>query len=405
MLDLRQIFSGSEFARGFRSLSKKKRKKLPQDLPRPFRYSAEKKNNALGKFIDDYRANRGPSLYNTELAHYKMSPYNGIAIPKKSGKLRPLLVPSPLERLVFLTALPRVKNVIRTRMVNYGVIGVGIESQHEDSEAIRKVTVEVQKHIQSGKSFVLVLDFQNFFSSIDRKKLFRRLQPAFKKHNEEKLWALVRASINNEIKMSPVFRREFDKLQLDKIGIPQGLAYSPLLASYFGTSIDRIVRSNKKAVSFRYLDDMIVLGSTREELIAMHASLEKTSVKLGLKLHELGTKTKIVALKKSSSTIEFLGVSISKNHLRIPQFAIDRFKEIVKSEILSEAVISRSAPEDVRRAFIEYSSGWSAHYRRVCPDNYDQVRIEINTWMQAVIEKKKTIKRLAARYPGVFVLK
>lgn len=402
MSDLRQIFSRSEFVKGFRSLNKKKKKKLPQDLPRPFRYGVEKKDNALGKFLALHRTDNGSSLYDSELANYKMSPFYGLAIPKKTGKLRPLLVPPPLERLIFLTALPRVKRVIRTRMENYGVIGVGIEQRDEDSEAIRRVTADVQKQILDGKTFVLVLDFQNFFSSIDRKKLFRRLQPQFKKYGEERLWGLVRASINNQITMGPTFHHEFERLKLDKVGIPQGLAYSPLLASYYGTSIDRIVRRNKRVHAFRYLDDMIILGTSRQELENLYKELEIASKDLGLHLHELGTKSKIVSLKKSAARIDFLGVSISKKHLEIPDGAIKRFKDTIKDEILSDSIIKACSPEDVKRAFTEFVVGWSTHYKRVCPKHFENVADELNAWLQTVINHRKSIKKIVSLYPGVF---
>ncbi|HVY72649.1 MAG TPA: reverse transcriptase domain-containing protein [Candidatus Paceibacterota bacterium] len=359
------------------------------------RYTDTRKANALGKFISQHRTD--PSL---SLQAYTLSPYRGIVARKKNGKFRPLLVPVPRDRLAFGAALSRIKKLLESRLAKYNALGVGVD--YDDSPTVRKICLKILEHVlKEDLHSILALDFQDYFSSINRKKLNQQLRPIFRKAGEIELYKFVWASVNNAITTDSEFQTNFGALELDRRGIPQGLAYSPLLASFFGIKIDRIVARRKNLRFYRYLDDMVVLGKTKEELTEVYEVIKNVADGLDLKLHPIGGKTKLLSLDVSKDSFEFLGVVIAPydpRGLLIPESALEKFKEILRLEIFTKgADITKG-----KKVFKDYALGWARHYKTVCPEHYAEVVPSLNAYITEQMEKKRSWTQLSKDNPGFF---
>lgn len=402
-LNLHSVFSYSEFVKAFNKLKKKnKYRQASVDFNFKNRYSDKKILNALGKFIHKHSSDHAKSLYQ-ETEKYFPKPYRGISILKKNGKYRPLLVPSPLDRLVFLTALPRIKKVIYKRLLKFSALGVGVSS--EKVPKIPVVTDKIFEKIKLRKTkYVLALDFQDFFSTIHRDRLYNKLKTIFSKAEEKKLLKLLVLSINNPIESDALFKSEFRHLNLETSGIPQGLAYSPLLASFFATSLDALVRKDSSVVAYRYLDDMVIIGSNKKNLIKIYRNIKKFSAKLGLKLHKLGEKTKILPVIKPHDSFDFLGISFSKSGKQITDQAIKKFLGTIKTEILTSRGLKTST-DNIKRVFKEYVTGWKQYYSAICPEHYKEISPTLATEIRTYMMRKKAWKRIYLSDESLFNLK
>jgi hypothetical protein len=176
-------------------------------------------------------------------------------------------------------------------------------------------------------------------------------------------------------------------LDLKNTGIPQGLSYSPLLASFYALELDDCVEGRQNSKSYRYLDDMVILCRTEEELNDVYEQIEIISKKLDLVLHPLGSddkKTKKV--NTVTESFEFLGVDINKDGIHISKDSIKSFKNRFTNEIINDKTLI-DFPNDVKDVYKNFAGGWSNHYKNVCPDHYNEVKKEIEKYLKDYIEK------------------
>jgi hypothetical protein len=401
-LNLHSVFSYSEFEKAFNKLKKKnKYRQASADFNFKNRYSDKRILNALGKFIQKHSSDQARELYG-ETKNYSLKPYKGISILKKNGKYRPLLVPFPIDRLVFLAALPRIKRLVYKRLLKFSALGVGVKD--EGKLKIPVVSNKILEKIKQKKTrYVLTLDFQDFFSTIHRDKLYNKLKTIFSKAEEKELLKLLVLSINNPIESDDLFKSKFKELNLEKSGIPQGLAYSPLLASFFATSLDDLVKKEKSVIAYRYLDDMVIIGSNKKNLIKIYRNIKQFSAKLGLKLHKLGEKTKILPVIKSDDSFDFLGISFSKSGKQITEQALKKFMETIKTEILTGRGL-KTSPDNIKKVFKEYVTGWKQYYSVICPEHYKEISPVLANEVRTYMMKKKVWRRIYLSDENLFNL-
>ena len=106
--------------------------------------------------------------------------------------------------------------------------------------------------------------------------------------------------------------------QANKIGIPQGLAISNLLASIYLKSFDREMISEAR-IYLRYVDDILVVVPTTE-LVRLHDRLQHLLAELGLNCNEAKT-----TVASASMRFDYLGYSLSLPRIGIRAAAVDRF--------------------------------------------------------------------------------
>jgi RNA-directed DNA polymerase len=252
-VNLKPLLTQTQVAQAFKSLGRKVFRKDFSDLKR-FSGVEERKLNALGEYRKETSIDR---FYAEELKRFSFLPYSGLKIRKPNGKYRPLLIPSPKDRVVLSAAFPKVRSVLKPVLEKYDALGLGIKKDKDTTEC-KRILTEIQQSLRDGRTqYVLKLDFKDFFSSIDRGILLKRLNQYFKGREQRILFRLIKASIENKIEADADFHGVFGHLKLRVTGIPQGLSYSPFLSSFYALSLDKIARRTNGCKSFRYLDEMI----------------------------------------------------------------------------------------------------------------------------------------------------
>lgn len=360
------------------------------------RYSQEKKElSKLGKYIktNNLKNNRGLDDFYETLSDYSFEPYRGISIKKSSGKLRPLLVPHPKDRIILGAVFLKLSKILLPILNKDVVLGIGLNKKKDAinyEPEINKAFSNICDQINNGHSHVLKLDFKDFFSTIDRKTLLFELSRYVE--IDSVLYKVISNSLWNKIDaVEPAkFWGSFTRLDLKNKGIPQGLAYSPLLATFFSIPIDNSVSGSDCRV-YRYIDDMIVLCSSYKDARNAYERIKDISDKLKLNLHRLepGSKTEIIDNKRKPFI--FLGIEINNGCLCVPNKAVKSFMDVFKKEILNEIIINKGSTfEDVLAVYKDYVKGWSNYYK-ICNHNFSKTRQEIESQLYEYVKKSKKI--------------
>lgn len=383
-MNLSSVFTRRDIENAFRVLRRRRFKKDFGELTR-FTGADERELNTLGRYLNTI----SPSRYWRGLRNHRLKPYRGIRIAKKNGTFRPLLIPHAQDRVVLTAAFPKIRGVLIRELGEYGALGVGVKRTSDTTE-FKKVSNEILGLIRAGKAdFILKLDFKDFFSSVNRRRLIKSLRRLFKNKRDRYVLNLIEKSIKNDIDADAVFWNTFRPLNLKKIGIPQGLAYSPILASFYALALDVVVRNAEGMTSYRYLDDMIVICATKNEAEAVYEIVKKKSEEIGLYLHplELGSKTRLVSTRNEA--FEFLGIGISEEGLFIPEDAIKKFKATFEEEILNGRIIKECTLTEVLSVYKKFARGWANHYRAICPEDFERVSTNLEEYLDKYVASRR----------------
>ena len=345
--------------------------------------SSQKQENALAKFkdkrlIDDNLKN---IFYDLKNKKYQVSPYTAISL-KQGKKSRILLVPSPRDRVVFRFILNRINKDFHSLLNEYNVFG---SHKHKNFRTPKKI-LEAVKNTSLNSNYVVKIDIKKFFPSIDRELLINKIKDNI---NDNYILSLIKQSIDNDIKcVGKVNRKDIDLLRAH--GIPQGCAYSPLLANIYALQIDRMLKNNPKVVeSYRYLDDLIIFTNSWTHANDIFKQVYRISKNcLHMDIHELSDKRNGKSyISKTNESILYLGVEINNGNFFIPDNAIKKFKS--RTEFLCNSkTIHEFGKRKVLRYTASYINGWKEFYQKICDTDYKNKKNRINAYLDKYYQRR-----------------
>ena len=400
----------------------------PFDIPKREVWEAFKKVKANqgaagvdGQSILEFEADLADNLYKLwnrlSSGSYFPPPVRRVDIPKGTGGgTRMLGIPTVADRVaqevVRRNLEPRLEPVFHADSYGY----------RPGRSAIDAVRIARQRCWRYD--WVLDLDVQAFFDSLDHELLLR----ALRKHTDVP-WVLLYV----ERWLKAPMQGEDGSLEPRDAGTPQGGVASPILANLFlHYAFDMWMAHNHPRIPFeRYADDVICHCRTRREAEALQASLEARFVSCGLTLHP--TKTRIVYCKDTNRrdsypdvTFDFLGYTfqprLAASHggkqfgvSFLPAAAGKALKEI-RRVIRRWGLQRRSdkALDDLARMFNPYIRGWinyySHFYKSALRSTLRRIDVHLIKWarrkFKRLRQKSKGARAWLARVirtsPGLF---
>jgi len=275
-------------------------------------YARTRKDGAVGvdgqtaeEYAEHLEENLRDLLNRAKSGTYRAPPVRRVLIPKGDGRrTRPIGIPT-FEDKVLQRAVAMVLEAVYEqdfRDCSYG-FRPG-RSAHQALETLWKRLMAV------GGGWVLELDIENFFASLDRQRLREILQQRVR---DGVLLRLIGKWLNAGV-------LEDGSLTYPEAGTPQGGVVSPILANIYlhevlDTWFEDVVRPRMRGAAhlIRYADDAVIVFACEDDARRVMAVLAKRLAKYGLRLHP--EKTRLVAFGRPRSrsredrpgTFEFLG--------------------------------------------------------------------------------------------------
>jgi RNA-directed DNA polymerase len=295
-----------------------------------------------------------------------------VMIPKKSGKLRKLGIPSVADRVVQASLKAVLEPIFEA---DFQPCSYGFRPNRRAHDAIS----EIHYYASSIRNYhwVLEADIQSCFDEISHMALMARLRARIK---DKRICALVKAFLKSGVMTATGDREE------TLTGTPQGGILSPLLANialsaldnYFtrqwqqemGTGGQRAKRrrsgqGNWKLI--RFADDFVIMVSgQRHHAEALREEVTAVLAPLGLRLAP--EKTRVVHIDEG---FDFLGYHIRRQRKRGTQKhyvytkpsrkAIQAVKDKVKAKTYRST--RHMAPDELITSLNRLLAGWANYFR------------------------------------------
>lgn len=320
---------------------------------------------SLAGFEDDLRNNLYRLWNRLASGSYFPPPVKRVDIPKGKGATRALGIPTVSDRIAQMVVKHHLESTLDPQFDpdSYG---------YRPGKSAHAAIAQARQRCWQ-RAWVLDLDIQAFFDSIDHDLMMK----ALRKHTRDR-WVLL--YVHRWLK-APVQLPD-GRLAERAVGTPQGGVISPLLANLFlHYAFDRWMRQHHPQVQFeRYADDVICHCHSRREAERLKDRLAERLQSCRLTLHP--EKTRVVYCKSSRRravfpTIQFtfLGfcfrprLAVDPQGERFTSFlpavsptALKKMRERIRSWRLGD-----HAPlplEDVARFINPILKGWWQYYGR-----------------------------------------
>jgi group II intron reverse transcriptase/maturase len=280
-------------------------------------YRLTRKDGAAGvdgqsaqEYAEALDENLGDLLERAKSGTYRAPPVRRVEIPKgSSGKTRPIGVPT-FEDKVLQRAVTMVLGAVYEE--DFLDCSYGFRPGRSAHQALQRLWDGL---MEMGGGWVLELDIEDFFGSLDR----------------EHLGEILRRRVRDGVLLRLIGKwlragaLEEGRLVLSDSGTPQGGVISPLLANVYLHEVldqwfaeDVLPRLGAGAFMVRFADDAVLVFATQEDARRVAEVLPKRCAKYGLRLHP--EKTRLVRFGRPQprkpqgdrpGTFDFLGFTHS----------------------------------------------------------------------------------------------
>ncbi len=223
---------------------------------------------------------------------YQSQALLGMDIPKASGRLRHLAIPTIRDRIIQTAVAQKL-----TPLLDPGFDESSFA--YRSGRSAQQATTKIITCRNLGLRWVVDADIRNYFDSLDHAILLRAL---FQKLPDYSLTPLLTQWLHAPIKAN-------NGLQVRNKGVPQGSPISPLLANLYLHPLDAMLAAENHTL-VRYADDFLVLCRSKDEAEAALRIVRTKLTELHLELNEEKSR-----LTHFEAGFRFLGVRFENNQV------------------------------------------------------------------------------------------
>ena len=300
--------------------------------------------------VDGLTIERAPEFLKTHWSRIRRELLDGtyrpqavrrVEIPKPTGGMRELGIPTVVDRLIQQALLQILQPLIDP---TFSEFSYGFRPGRSAHDAVRKA----QQYAQEGYRVVVDVDLEKFFDLVNHDILMDRLA---KRIADKAVLRLIRRYLQAGIMTDGVVLER-------ELGTPQGGPLSPLLANVLLDEVDKALESRGHRFA-RYADDCNVYLRSQQAGDRVLIFLRNLYEKLHLRVNEKKTEVDLVFGRK------FLGYSLrgwsgEAVKISVASKAIATFKQRIR-EITRRA--GGRGMVQIAEQLGRYLPGWKGYFR------------------------------------------